>query len=63
MKRRIKVTLTEIRRTRISESSVVLHVVCPACMAATGTLPVAEPDEDRGGDVAMRVEPFDDSVR
>lgn len=33
MKRRIKLTFTRTRRTRVSEELAVVHVVCPSCLS------------------------------
>jgi hypothetical protein len=42
MKRRMKVTFTKIRRTSVLEQPLVIHVICPVCLAATEMPSVAD---------------------
>ena len=45
MKRRLKITVTRIRRTITSDRSPVMHVVCPDCASAAEMRTVAGSNE------------------
>lgn len=43
--RRLKISVTNIRRTRTAEQSLVLHAICPVCREAIEILPVTESND------------------
>ena len=50
LKRRLKITVTKIRRTRTPEKHCVMQIVCPVCEPAVDHPTVVEPCPTEMGD-------------